>query len=331
MKVARRRIERLVQQAAHSPFYREKLERLAGGDETALARFGRLPPTTQEELEAAKIRLGDPLSGRTAANRAAQVVFQLESDGETALYVGLDRADLNRYARVLAQCWSVLPLGEGERVAIFDYGTSPMAYLASSMYTPYLGRGAAEAHGCIAVCNDGIASMAARAVDLVRHLRPRALFVRDDCLHPFLQEAGRRLPHLKELLGSLVVSANEAVASRRECREIEARLGIPVLRLLRIDAAMYLAMECPECRQFHSGGDYLVETLPHPPPSATATAAAAAGREGGGGDGGGSRGRLMVTNLFAKACPTLRYLSQLEGSLLPAGCPRAPRDARIAL
>jgi len=39
---------------------------------------------------------------------------------------------------------------------------------------------------------------------------------------------------------------------------------------------------------------------------------------------------LVITNWFAKACPTVRYLSQVRASLEPAGCPKGPKDNRIA-
>ena len=83
---------------------------------------------------------------------------------------------------------------------------------------------------------------------------------------------------------------------------------MPVYRLLRIDAAMFLAMECPECRLLHSWQDlYFVESVDD-----------------------GVDKSLVITNWFANACPTVRYLSQVRASLEPAGCPRGPKDNRIA-
>ena len=82
--------------------------------------------------------------------------------GSSMTYAELDRSSRD-FAAYLQR---TLGLRKGDRVAIFDYGTSPLSYLAASSFTPYLDRGAADLLGCLPVCNDGVANMSPRAVEI---------------------------------------------------------------------------------------------------------------------------------------------------------------------
>jgi len=158
--------------------------------------------------------------------------------------------------------------------------------------------------------------MAPRAVDILRLVQPKILFVRSDCLPPLITEVDRQLPRLAEFTGAVVVAENEGLLSKEKQADCERRLGVPVYRLLRIDIAMFLAAECPECRLLHCPADlYYVESvadqIDQPSDDDGDTA-------------------LVVTNWFAASCPSVRYLSQVKGRIAPPGCPRGPTDQRIA-
>lgn len=310
-------IGHLIKHASTAPFYKRRFESLGTDAISHPKGFAeKIPTMTLEELVAEKIRSGDPYSLRCAKGRLPLVVFQLEYDTETALYVALDRDDLKHYAEALRRCWSLLGLKRGDRVAIFDYGTSPVSYLASSLFTPYLKQGAADLLGCLPICNDGVSHMARRAVDILRLVRPRVFFLRNDCLQPFTAEVEREGLRLSDYTLFLVAVENESLLSKTEQGAFERKLGVPVYRLLRMDAAMFLAMECPECRLLHSWQDlYLVESVAEGIEEQLDNE---------------RPGCLVITNWFARTCPTLRYLSQIKGSLEPAGCPRGPKEYRIA-
>jgi phenylacetate-coenzyme A ligase PaaK-like adenylate-forming protein len=269
-----------------------------------------VPLITLEELVSAKITSGDPYSLRWKKKAPPQIAFQLEYDTEAALYAGFEPNALNAYADALRRCWCLFGIGRGDRVAIFDYGTSPVSYLASGSFTPYLRRGAADSLGCLPICNDGAANLSQRAVDIVRFVRPRVLFLRAECLHPFAAEIENRSVSLSSCLEALVLVDNEAVVSASSRDSYQAQLGVPIYRLLRADAAMFLAPECPRCGLFHIWSDlYHVEIAP--PNSQD------------------RKGRLVISNWFATSFKTIRYLSQLEAVLEPRGCPAGARHPRI--
>ncbi len=310
-------IKRLMKHASQSPFFRRKMGSLKARAIVDLKGFGeKVPVTRLEELVAEKIRSGDPYSSRWYGKRSPLVVFQLDYDTESALYLPLDRGALRDYAEALRRCWTLLGLKKGDAVAIFDYGTSPVSYLASSAFTPYLKQGAAEALSCLPVCNDGIASMSQRAVEILKYVRPRILFIRTDCLQPFATEVEGQLPRLSDHTHALVVSENEGVLSKADQHAFEGRLGVPIYRLLRIDVALFLAVECPECRLFHSWEDfYWIESVNEDFEESSSDSADR---------------YLAITNWFARFCPSIRYLSQIKASLAPKGCHRSPGDIRIA-
>jgi len=307
------RIQRLLQRAAKAPLYRKKFAGLKPRALRDLRSFSAtIPPTRLEELAAETLKSAASLSPRLCASRGPRAIFQLEYDTQPALYLALDRADLRRYVEVLKFCWSLVGLRKGDRVAIFDYGTSPLSYLAASSFTPYLERGAADLLGCLPVCNDGVSNMSPRAVEILRYVRPRVLFIRHDCLHALATEIERQALRPADYTQALVVTENESLLSDAERSSFEKRLGVPIYRLLRIDAAMFLAMECPRCRLLHCRQDaYFVETLAERDDAA--------------------ENPLVVTNWFAGTSPTVRYLSQVRGSLETSGCPGGPKDLRIAV
>jgi phenylacetate-coenzyme A ligase PaaK-like adenylate-forming protein len=310
-------MNRLIQHASVSPFYRRKFSNVKELRVADVATFSEnIPSFTLEELVEGKCRSEDPYSSRWCEKKTPLLVFQLEYDTEPPLYLPLDRSTLKGYARALTRCWSLLGLEQGDRVAIFDYGTSPVSYLASGSYTPYLNRGAAEALGCLPVCNDGVANMSQRAVDILKFIRPRIFFLRSDCLQPFIHQVEAAALHFSDYVRALVVAECEGALSRKDQSTFEKRLGVPIYQMLRIDVAMFLAMECPHCRLLHTWRDlYLVENR----------------QEANEIHNGAVCSPLLITNWFGLSCPTLRYSSQIRGSLVAPGCPNGPRDQRIAI
>ncbi len=312
------RMKRLIQRGSASPFYRRKFK---GGRKLRVADLSTfsktIPPFTLEDLLEERSSSGDPYSSRWCEKKTPPLTFQLEYDTEPRLYLPLDRSALKGYADALTRCWSLLGLEPGDNVAIFDYGTSPVTYLASSSYTPYLQRGAAEALGCLPICNDGVANMSQRALDILRFIRPRILFIRSDCLQPLIQQADTTSLVLSDYIRALVVTESEGALTRTEQTGFEERLGIPVYRMLRIDLAMFIAVECPLCRFLHTWQDlYFVENDAADDQETVES---------------GLPSPLLITNWFALRCPTLRYQTQIRGSLIAPGCARGPRDQRIAI
>ena len=318
MKPEIRRLKRLIQRGSVSPFYRRKFKATKKLRVPDLATFSKkIPPFTLEDLVAEKTRSGDPYSLRWCEKKSPLLTFQLEYDTEAPLYLPLDRSALKGYAKALTRCWSLLGLKRGDRVAIFDFGTSPASYLASGSYTPYLGRGAAEALQCSPICNDGVSNMSQRAVEILKFIRPRIFFLRSDCLQPLMHQAEAAALHFSDYTRALVITECEGALSRTEQKTFEQKLGVPLYQILRIDAAMFLAVECPHCRLLHTWRDlYFVENGPEDNEEVV---------------NGAVRSPLLITNWFGMGCPTLRYLSQIRGSLIAPGCPRGPRDQRIAI
>ncbi len=169
----------------------------------------------------------------------SSLAVQLERPG--AGFVELSREELEGYAEALARAWAALGVGRGDRVAIYDYGSSPVAYLASAAFAPYLERGAAERLGATALCVDGLPDNAKRFAHVLRHFQPHFAFVRTD-LVPLLVAGPTAIP--AELRSArLVVSADEDVPTPRERAAWEREWGGGVSVLERSDAAAFVAAE----------------------------------------------------------------------------------------
>jgi hypothetical protein len=277
---------------AQFPFYRERL----GAD-------GKPAPWALGELESfAAAHPDDPFGGRVLRGSTPKVALQIEATNEPPIWTALNPPEPDQWAGVLARIWARWGTARGETVAFFDYGSSPLVLLASAGYVAYVRRGAAERLGLTAICNDGVASMAARMVTIVETVRPSMLVLRRELAAPFaaaLESAGTTLA---DRVRWAAISEVEGAATRTEGDRIARILGVPVHRILRCDAAFLLAGECPGCAAFHLDRQYRAERL--------------VSRE------------VAITARFARSCPAVRY-NIGAAKLLEPGCPLEPRAQRI--
>jgi len=165
-----------------------------------------------------------------------------------------------------------------------------------------LRRGAADRLGLNAICNDGVAAMADRMVTIVETLRPAMLILRRDLTMPFAMALEAAGVNLAARTRWIAISEVEGSISRAEADRISTRLGVPVWRILRSDAAFLLAGECPGCRAFHLDLDYRAESF--------------------------VPGHVAITARFAAICPAIRF-DIGTASLLNGGCAREPRAQRL--
>ena len=255
------------------------------------------------ELEAfAANNPSDRFAGRVRPGLAPKVSLQLEATADPSIWVALDPPELDRWAVVVERMWKRWGTAAGETIAFFDYGSSPLVLLASSGYVGYLRRGAAERLGLTAVCNDGVAAMAARMVSIVEALEPSMLIVRRDLAVPFAMALEAVGATLANRVRWIAISDVEGCAAARETAQLSPRLGVAVWRILRSDAAFLLAGECPNCRAFHLDRAYAAEALPS--------------------------GHVAITTRFAKTCPAVSFdigVAQLTNG----GCALEPRAQRV--
>jgi phenylacetate-CoA ligase len=197
------------------------------------------------------------------------LAVQLERPG--AGFLELSREQLDAYAGELAGVWAELGVGAGDRVAIYDYGSSPLAYLASRAFAPHLERGAAERLGATALCVDGLPDNAKRFAHVLRHFRPGFAFVRAD-LVPLLV-CGPTAVAAELRAARLVVSADEDAPGPRQRAEWEREWGGGVSLLERRDASRHVAVE-------RSPREPPLRAEAQPPPRQAAAPLRPAGREG---------------------------------------------------
>ena len=285
---------------ANSPFYRQRLKGLDLNNINDFESFQRKVPVVLLDDFVGEGKKEDPYFGRYCLNRVDQISIQLDYD--FPIYIAMDKSDLNKYANVLKECWISFGLDKGDFVEIYDYGTSPLSYLASAGFIPYLKEGVAETLGCIPICNDGLPELAYRAVHILKYVRPKLIFIRYENLYPFISVIINESINLKDYTQAIVVSGNEEILTGEAKEHYKKQLGVPILNMLRIDIAMFLSVECPlNHGVFHSWSKfYCVEIVDEYTFKPIAF---------------GGRGLLTITNLFAKACPTIRYVSNIPVSL----------------
>jgi len=115
---------------------------------------------------------------------AGRLTVELEQDaglpGARGALVAYDSAELAAGAAQLAALWRELGVRPGARVVVYDYGASPLAFLAAAAFAPHLREGAAELTGASVVCVDGLPDNLTRLAQVLERFAPRLLFVRLD-------------------------------------------------------------------------------------------------------------------------------------------------------
>lgn len=255
-----------------------------------------------EDLEDFARLHDDAFAGRLRPGSQPQVALQIEATSEPPVWNGLEAGDLAAWSGAIARIWKRFGLAAGETIAFFDYGSNPCVLLSSSIYVSHLRRGAATRLGADTICNDGVASMTERMLSILRTVRPAALVIRRDLIAPFVDALGTRgLPDGSRLRWAAVTEVEGAPACA-DAERLEAAIGTAVRRLLRADAAFFVAGDCERCRLFHLDRAYRAEPLVD--------------------------GAVAVSTRFGEICPAIRY--RLEpAERVGAGCAVEASAARL--
>lgn len=296
-----------------SPFYQRTFESLGGAITSGAAlkgAFQSIPPLTLHDM--ANPPVGDALRGRQTGQ--PEIIYQLEYD--VPVFQGFSRYDLEAYADVMSDAWCQIGVQADDRVAIYDYGSSPVTYLSSRVISPYLRQGAAERASAIVICNDGLPELVGRCWHLLTYVQPEVLFMRCDNVDPFTrlltQRGGWPAPPPRQV----VVSGNEEWPGAQEISAWERALGTHVRRLARADLAMWLALECPGGRIHMDSDRYLIEVVDQQNHSVLPA---------------GEEGILTITCLFCKTAPSIRYASAIFGRFCSTACSCGQPSASISL
>jgi phenylacetate-coenzyme A ligase PaaK-like adenylate-forming protein len=256
---------------------------------------------TAEDLEAVATGLGDPFGGRHDIDHSPDVLIQVARD--LPIYWALTASDLNAISVFLAGAWTRLGITAGQRVALYDYATSPMVVYASRAYVPHLDAGAADILGCLPICNDGLPDLADRCIHILEYVQPSVLFVDAELMDPLLRARERKG---SRAVPRVVVTSDEAPVGSAQIREWGALLGTEVKQMLRADAPLFFAPPCvTEPMTFHPDeGAYRVEVLSPDPPDRPPD----------------DVGQITVTNLAVRSSIVIRYVTNVVGIVRDGSC-----------
>jgi hypothetical protein len=160
--------------------------------------------------------------------------------------------DLDVWAEHLVWCYRLMGVGDGATIAVQDFGTSPLAFLGSSLLMPGLAQGVAERLGGKFIGLDASTERVTLTPAVLAQLAVDVLVVRAevaDLLHEVMQRAGTRFQSPTDRI-VVALPDDDAVPART----------VPWRYLICDESAMLLAPECPHCGHFHlRGGFYQVE------------------------------------------------------------------------
>ena len=217
--------------------------------------------------------------------------------------MGLDRAELGHWSTALERILARWGVAAGDTVGYYEYGSSPLVLLSAGSYVPGLGQGATDRLGADMFCNDGMGNMALRMAEAIRVVGPSAVVVRADVSAPLTEALEMSGVSLPDILRWAAVTVPDGAPFPGDVQRWSERWGLPVRRLLRADAAFFLAGDCPGCDLFHVDAElYDLEALPG--------------------------GEVAVTTAFAATTPAVRY-SLGPAEIVGSGCPEEPAAARL--
>ncbi len=173
----------------------------------------------------------------------APVVFEVPG-GELSFVDGA----LDMWAEHLAWCYRMLGVDDGATFAVQDFGTSPLAYLGSSLLMPTLEKGVAERLGGKLICLDASPERIVITPDALRQVQPDVLVVRADVLGLLLDGSNRAGVDLTRVDGLDLIVAVGGDAMPLPPGEFK--------RILHVEAPLLLAPECDACGCFHLRDGY---------------------------------------------------------------------------
>jgi hypothetical protein len=291
--------------ASRAPLYRSLVEGEPSDDRL------RAWPVHDHDLLVAR---SDPFGGRCDPH--ADPVTIVQACADAPVYWGLSAGDLDAMGATLATCWRSLGLVDGDRVLLYDYGSSPVVLFASNAFVPHLGTGAAELTGCVPICNDGLVELADRAAHVVRYVGPSTAFVGGHAVEPLVRALAAAPPPDPV---SIVVTADEDPWPAAALTALAGGAVRAATQLLRIDLALLLAPPCSQDpTRFHPDpATYVVEV--EDPTTGVIT------------DDASVAGRLVVTHRLLTANPVIRYASDVVARVAePCSCGWPGRCVAVA-
>lgn len=151
--------------------------------------------------------------------------------------------DLDIWAEHLVWCYRLMGIADGATIAVQDFGTSPLAYLGSSLLMPTLEAGVAERTGSKLICLDASPERVVLTPDVIRQIDPDVLVVRADVLGLLLDGSKRAGVNIAAIRGLAIVAAVGAESPPLP----PGKFG----RLLHVESALLLAPACVHCGNFH--------------------------------------------------------------------------------
>ena len=160
----------------------------------------------------------------------------------------LHARELDRWAEHLTAVYRALGVQEGAGIGIVDFGSSPVAFLASRLITAGLERGVAERLPGTVICLDASRERVALVPSILQQVQIDVLVVRSEVV---------------PLLVAILRDSGEAIAARLplvtvdlDARAWEQPLPSPGWRrLLVVERSLLIAPECGACRSFHLDPD----------------------------------------------------------------------------
>lgn len=165
------------------------------------------------------------------------VCFELPG-GQLAFGAG----ELDSWAEHLEWCYRLLGLGDARCIAVQDFGTSPLAFLGSSLLMPTLTAGVAERLGARLICLDASPERVVITPAVIRQIKPDVLVVRGDVLGLLLDVTSRAGIDLTALGTRIVVAVDPHPTPLPPGRW---------QRLLHAESSLLMAPECTHCGALH--------------------------------------------------------------------------------
>ncbi len=215
----------------------------------------------------------------------------------------------------MAASWRRLGILPGQRIAFYDYATSPIVLYASRSYLPHLEAGAADLLGCLPICNDGLPELADRCLHILEYVQPSVVFIDVELVDPLLRALERRpTPNRPD---KLVITSDEAPVRPAQLGAWSRSFGTEVTQMLRADGPLFFAPPCAtEPMTFHPEESAYLLGIATPDGSESPPA---------------HGGRITVTNLALRSSIVIGYMTNLTGEVHNGTCRCGRAGPRVVI
>ncbi|MEM3562403.1 MAG: hypothetical protein QXR19_04200 [Candidatus Jordarchaeaceae archaeon] len=302
-----------------APFY-QKLYKKSGvklDDIKNIDDLEKLPLTKPGDLQAEMKETGDEYSGRLCVPENELLAVYGPNQHpmpENPLITGITDSDRNTIIQHLARNLMMAGVYSGDTIQSLCWAWEPFnrLYMAANLL---ISPSVSEILGIIPITLEIITLEAPRTFSTARLLKPSLIIADTSHLMQLAAVCQQNKISPEEMGYKTIILKEQRIPSDKETKEVGDRWKAKVHNMLEVQDNMFYMMDCEKHDGLHVWEDAFIAEI--------------VDEKTGEKVGNGEPGKLVITNLFAKGTPMIRYLTKVTAKMDRTPCDCGRTHSRI--